>query len=157
MSDNRAVTIRPFEDRDADAFRRLNHAWITRYFVLEDKDNESLDHPQTAILDPGGEILMAEAGDRPVGCVALMAMGGDRFELAKMAVDDGAQGLGIGRALMDAAIAWARERGAKQLYLESNTRLTPALTLYRSVGFRTIEDDTPSPYARANIRMILDL
>ena len=82
-------------------------------------------------------------------------MPGDAYEVAKMAVASEAQGRGVGRLLLEAAIAWARERGAGRLYLESNARLTPALHLYASAGFRHLPTEARpvSPYARADVFM----
>src|ERR1700726_3013006 len=57
---------------DATAFRTLNEEWITRYFTLENKDREVLNHPETTILLKGGHIFMAYMGHEAVGCVALV-------------------------------------------------------------------------------------
>jgi GNAT superfamily N-acetyltransferase len=139
------------------AFRDLNRAWIQRYFTLEPHDHEMLDAPEDYILTPGGHILMAEIDAEPVGTVALIREADDRYELAKMAVAEGRQGLGIGRLLGEAAIAKARALGAKRLVLESNRRLAPALALYRSLGFVEVPVPADTPYARADIRMEMTL
>ena len=153
------VSIRPFAPGDAEAFRALNLAWLTAYFRVEPKDTATLSDPRGVILAPGGQIFVAELNMQTVGCVALLPMFGG-YELAKMAVDPAAQGRGAGRKLLTAAIAWARDQGAARLYLESNARLTPALRLYESVGFRHLpEERRPiSPYARADVfmEMLLD-
>ena len=48
--------------------------------------------------------------------------------------------------------------GARKVYLESNTILTPALSLYEKLGFQTLPDDArASPYERCNIQMERDL
>jgi hypothetical protein len=39
---------------DRAAFRMLNEEWISRYFVLEPKDIETLGDPETMILRKGG-------------------------------------------------------------------------------------------------------
>ncbi len=150
------VHIRPFAPDDAEAFCALNLAWLTAYFRVEPKDTATLSDPEGAILAPGGQIFVADLGVDTVGCVALLPMPGG-YEVAKMAVDPAAQGRGIGRALLMAAIAWAREQGAARLYLESNARLTSALRLYKSAGFRHLpEEKRPvSPYARADVFMEL--
>jgi hypothetical protein len=83
MSD---VIVREFQPSDADAFFELNREWIQRYFWLEPADLEVLWHPQTAILDCGGRILMAVRSGVCVGCCALIAIGPGEYELAKMAV-----------------------------------------------------------------------
>ncbi|MCU0634905.1 MAG: bifunctional helix-turn-helix transcriptional regulator/GNAT family N-acetyltransferase, partial [Gemmatimonadaceae bacterium] len=77
-------------------FRRLNVAWIERYFVLEPADLEALDHPDEKILARGGQILLAQVDGRIVGTCALLPMDAGTVELAKMAVDESMQGRGIG-------------------------------------------------------------
>src|SRR5580658_4149574 len=81
---------------DFTAFRLLNEEWITRYFVLEPKDRETLNDPEKSILSKGGHIFMAYADGVPVGCVALIPIAGGIHELSKMAVSPLVQGRGIG-------------------------------------------------------------
>ena len=91
--------------------------------------------------------------------MALVPVGDGVLELAKMAVADHVQGQGIGRLLMDAAVAKARALGARALYLESNSRLKPALRLYKQAGFRHLPpgERPRSPYRRCDVYMRLDL
>jgi GNAT superfamily N-acetyltransferase len=151
------ILIRTFQPGDGPAFLSLNEAWITRFFVLEEKDRLTLGDPQKYILQPGGQILLAQLADEVVGCCALMRMDAQTFEVAKMAVAESAQGQGIGKLLLQGSIDLARKLGAHRLYLETNSKLTPALRLYAHFGFRKIPENTlpPSPYARADVRMEL--
>jgi putative acetyltransferase len=151
------VTIREFAPGDEAAFRDLNLEWIRRYFAVEPKDEATLSDPYGTILNLGGKIYMALLGDTPVGCCALMASADGEFEVAKMAVTDSAQGSGIGRSLLAAAIDGGRATGATRLFLETNQKLTPAIHLYESLGFRHIPPERvlPSPYARADVYMEL--
>ena len=144
---------------DATAFRTLNEEWITRYFSLEAKDRETLNNPVHSILLKGGHIFMAYAGAEAVGCVALIPMHGDVYELSKMAVSPHLRGRGLGRRLLEHAIADAKSIGARSLFLGSNTRLKDAVHLYESVGFRHVKPETlpPMPYSRANVFMELSL
>lgn len=81
------VTIRPFTSADALAFYDLNLAWISAYFRVEPKDEATLSDPQGTILTLGGEIFVAEAEDSTAaGCVALLPMANESYEVAKMAV-----------------------------------------------------------------------
>jgi ribosomal protein S18 acetylase RimI-like enzyme len=150
------IRIVPFSPSHGPAWKRLNEAWITRFFALESKDREVLEDPAGKILEKGGMIFMAEKDGEPVGCSALLKMADGGFELAKMAVDERAQGAGIGRKLIDACIAAARDAGAHRLYLESNSSLAPALSLYRSAGFVDLPA-RPTPYARCDVWMELKL
>ena len=139
-----------------EAFRRLNEEWITKYFRMEESDYKALDHPQEYIIDKGGYIFMALYKDEPVGACSLIPMPDGGFELAKMAVSPKAQGLGIGFLIGRHCIEKARALGAPRVYLESNTTLKPAITLYYKLGFRKAAGP-PSPYERANIQMELIL
>lgn len=144
---------------DASAFRRLNEEWITRYFVLEQKDIETLSDPGNTILRKGGLILMAYSDGEAVGCVALIPIGNGTVELAKMAVAPECRGRGIGRRLIESAIEHARRMGAKSVFLGSSTKLPAAVHLYEAAGFRHVPPDSlgPMPYARADVFMELSL
>jgi N-acetylglutamate synthase-like GNAT family acetyltransferase len=160
FSTSLTVEIRPLvPGDDASAFRTLNEEWITRYFVLEEKDVETLSDPENTILRKGGHILMAFADEEAVGCVALIPMAGGVFELSKMAVSPRFRGRGIGRRLLLNAIEKARTIGASSLFLGSNSKLHDAVHLYESAGFRHVPPETlpPNPYTRADVFMRLEL
>lgn len=142
-------------DDDATAFRILNEEWITRCFTLEAKDRETLNNPAHSILLKGGHIFMAYAGSEAVGCVALIPMQDGVYELSKMAVSPHMRGRGLGRRLLQHAIAQARSIGARSLFLGSNTQLKDAVHLYESVGFRHVKPESlpPMPYSRADVFM----
>jgi len=151
------IGVRQFQPGDADAFRRLNEEWITRYFRIEPKEKLVLADPQKVILDSGGRIFFATAGERCIGCCGLIRLNEKEFEVAKMAVEPSYQGAGIGRRLLKAVIEEARRAGAHRLYLETNHVLTPAIRLYQSLGFTHIDPSRiiPSAYARADVYLEL--
>ena len=150
------VSIIDFESVHQPVFRALNHEWISRYFTLEAADHQMLDNPQSYILAPGGHILMAQYEGEMVGTCALIKEHDGVYELAKMAVAPAAQGLGIGWALGQGILCKARQLGARRVELVSNSQLTPALTLYRKLGF-VPAPLLPTPYARGDVRMVLEL
>jgi GNAT superfamily N-acetyltransferase len=78
------------------------------------------------------------------------------YELAKMAVSPKARGKGIGFLLGKAIIDKATQLGATNIYLESNTVLRPAISLYEKLGFKKIAGHH-TPYERCNIQMELKL
>lgn len=150
------MQITAFEPRHAQAWKRLNEAWIAKHFAIEPKDREVLDDPTGTILAKGGAIFMAQGDGEAVGCVGLIALSDGGFEVAKMAVSETARGLGLGKALMAACIGHARSARAPRLYLETNSSLAPALALYRAAGFVELPA-RPTPYARADVFMELRL
>lgn len=144
---------------DATAFRALNEEWITRHFVLEDKDRTTLGDPNGTIIARGGQVLMVRAEGAPVGCVALIPMPDNRFELSKMAVAPHLRGHGVGRRLILYAIEHARSLGARSLFLGSSTKLANAVHLYESIGFRHVPPESlpAMKYQRADVFMLLEL
>jgi GNAT superfamily N-acetyltransferase len=155
-----ALLLRTFQPGDEEAFRTLNEAWIEAYFRLEEKDRQTLNDPRTFILAPGGQIFMALRDGEAIGCCALLALGNGNWEIAKMAVAEKERGQGIGRLLLDYVIEYAKARSIRRLYIETNSSLSNAIHLYRSVGFRPVPPERvqPSPYARADVylEMMLD-
>lgn len=114
-----------------------------------------MDDPQTSVIEPGGEIYMAVVAGLAAGTVALIPAGDGILELTKMAVSPEFQGMGIGDALMARCIEHARTSGVHTIWLESHTKLAPALILYRKHGFIETPKDPNSLYSRADIRMQL--
>lgn len=140
-------------------FKTLNEAWILEYFELEEADRKMLDDPQGYIIDRGGEILFAQ--DRSTGEIvatcALIDRGNRTGELAKMTVVPALRGQGLGRLIARAVVVRAREMGFERLYLETNSRLAPALGLYRQLGFVRRPSPFASDYSRADVYMEMSL
>jgi ribosomal protein S18 acetylase RimI-like enzyme/DNA-binding MarR family transcriptional regulator len=152
MASAPAVQILPFAPRYAADFKRLNLEWLRRYFRVEPIDEQVLSNP-LRIVRAGGAIFFARADNRIVGTCALIHEGAGRFELSKMAVTAGIQGLGIGRKLLAAAIEAFHARGGRELFLETNSVLKPAIGLYESVGFVHARSPAASIYDRADVYM----
>jgi len=151
------IKIHPFRPEWAAHFERINAEWLERYFAIEAVDREMLSKPRQHIVDPGGSVLFAELDGEVIGTAALIKEAPGVYELSKMAVETGFRGLGSGRKLLEAAIAEFRRLGGKTLFLESNKRLAPALTLYESAGF--VHKPAPRPgshYKRADVYMVYE-
>lgn len=151
------VRIEPFEPQDAGLFATLNRAWLIGHGLIEPADEAQLDDPDTHVFARGGEIFMARMDGVAVGCCAAIPHDAATIEVAKLAVDPGAQGRGIGRKLVHAALRFGQERGCRTALLTSSTRLTAALRLYESLGFvyRPVPADVP--YKTVDVYMELDL
>ena len=147
------IRLIPYRADHAGAWVSLNEYWILAGgYALEAKDRLVLDDPEGSILSKGGAIFIAERDGQAVGCCSLMAMPDGGFEVGKMAVAADAQGLGLGRRLLDACEAHARAAGAPRLYLETNSAQTHAIALYDRFGFVHLPPQ-PTPYARCNVWM----
>ena len=151
------IQIVDYQAKYQQAFRVINEEWISKYFQMEKEDYKALDHPKEYILDKGGYIAIALYENEPVGVCALIKMEDPEYEyeLGKMGVSPKAQGKGIAYLLGQAIIQKTKSLGANKLYLESNTKLAPAIKLYQKLGFKKITG-RDSPYERCNIQMELN-
>ncbi|HZP03067.1 MAG TPA: ribosomal protein S18-alanine N-acetyltransferase [Terriglobia bacterium] len=88
--------------------------------------------------EPEGLILVAEnetaTPPKVLGFAALRRVA-DEAELLFMAVDPDHQAQGIGKALLQEALARLRKEGARRLFLEVRVSNKRALRLYRALGF----------------------
>ena len=76
------------------------------------------------------------------------------YELAKLAVSPKVQGKGIGVLLCEAVVNKAKELGGKRIFIESNTRLKPAIHIYHKLGFKELPE-YHTTYERGDIQMEL--
>jgi len=67
------------------------------------------------------------------------------------------RGQGVGRALLDAAVAWARSAGADALMLDVTVSNSPAVHLYEQAGFVPAGNPKPlrpgSPLQSRSLRL----
>jgi ribosomal protein S18 acetylase RimI-like enzyme len=150
------IEIICFKDELAEYFTGLNLAWLEKYFVVEPIDHEMLSNPGAYIIDKGGYIFFATLNEKIAGTFALIKISDSIYELSKMAVDETFQGKKIGNKMVVFCINEAKKLKAAKLILFSNTKLLPALHLYRKYGFREVEIGD-SLYKRSDIKMELDI
>jgi putative acetyltransferase len=152
-----AVRVVPYREEFGAAFDALNREWIEQYFTLEPADREILDDPGGKIIAAGGEVFFVMERGEILGTCAMLRHSGEEYEIAKMAVSPKARGRGLGDLLMDACIAFAREREAHRVIIVSNTVLEPAIRLYRKHGFVQVPLAGDARYKRANIRLEMEV
>ena len=149
--------VEPFRAEWREHFYRINAEWLERDFAIEDVDQRVLSQPEKYIIEPGGAVMFALVDGEVIGTCALLKEAPGVYELTKMGVASGWRGIGAGRLLLDATIAEFHKRRGKMLFLESNSQLTPALTMYRSAGFVLQPGGRPgSHYRRSDVYMIYD-
>ena len=151
------VRIEPFGPSHAAAFDRLNRAWLVDHGLLEPADEVHLSDPHGSILNAGGQILVAVENEEVVGTCAILPHGPGTAEIVKLTVAPAARGQGLGRKLLDACLAWAREHDIARVTLLSSTRLGSALKLYEAMGFERRPLPADQPYATADVYMEISL
>eukprot|EP01091_Cochliopodium_minus_P003333 TRINITY_DN13199_c0_g1_i1.p1 TRINITY_DN13199_c0_g1~~TRINITY_DN13199_c0_g1_i1.p1 ORF type:complete len:160 (-),score=38.83 TRINITY_DN13199_c0_g1_i1:18-497(-) len=154
MMDNNEVSIVEYQSKYQQNFRDLNVEWISKLFKMEESDYKMLDNPEDYIIKRGGFIVLAILNNEVVGTCALVKTSDEPliFELAKMAVTPKAQGKKIGFLMGQELINVAKKEKAKEIFLETNSKLIPAIKLYEKLGFKHIPL-TGSPYIRCDTKM----
>ncbi|HVI31844.1 helix-turn-helix domain-containing GNAT family N-acetyltransferase [Phenylobacterium sp.] len=95
-------------------------------------------------FDPDWEgSWIAERAGTNVGCVFLEKQDETTAKLRLLLVDPAARGLGLGRRLVDACVARARDVGYREITLWTQSVLTAARRIYEAAGFE-LEESWPN-------------
>jgi GNAT superfamily N-acetyltransferase len=95
-------------------------------------------------------ILLAKSDGNAAGCVALREISRDEqaCEMKRLWVNSNFRGLGLGRKLIEEALAWAIRGGYQAMYLDTVPAAMPeAGRLYASLGFIPVERYNDNPVA----------
>jgi GNAT superfamily N-acetyltransferase len=99
------------------------------------------------LVAPRGAWVVAYLDGEPVGCGGVKGLDPVTGEVKRVFVESQARGRGGGRAVMEALEEHARALGFERLRLDTGDRQAEALALFRSLGYREIEDYNGNPYA----------
>ena len=111
------------------------------------------------ILDGRGRVWIAEDADRIVGSIAMVDTGEGIGQLRWFLLVPEVRGSGLGRRLLEAALAYGRERGFLRIFLWTFADLEGARRLYERAGFRVTETKTGLIWGaeRTELRMEMEL
>jgi putative acetyltransferase len=94
-----------------------------------------LSHLPGEYVPPHGCLLLAWYGAEAVGCVAVRPLKDRVCEMKRLYVRPAYRGLGLGKALAEAAIAEAKRLGYAAMRLDTVPSMQRARELYRALGF----------------------
>lgn len=136
--------------------KEISYHWLRKYDVLDEEDIPVLEDPFNEVIGQGGYFFVGMTGGETVSCVALEKTPEGDFEIAKLAVDEKYSGRGYAMKIMEHAIRKAKEAGANRVILYTNSRLAPALGLYKKLGFRQVHEEG-CKYPSADMEFELDI
>lgn len=127
MNSSQTPGIRPMTAADLDAVLLIEQSsfplpWKREHFLHE-------------ITAPHSFPFVAEINGQVAGYVCLMSLF-EEAQILDIAVAAEQRGRGVGRILMEKALAVAREKGAEVMALEVRESGAAAIGLYRALGFR---------------------
>ncbi|MBO3700728.1 GNAT family N-acetyltransferase [Roseivirga sp. E12] len=150
------IEIVDFKLKYANDFKKIGEEWINEYMHLKEPDISILNDPEGSIIKKGGYIYMAIEDNRAIGTCALIKKSDNRWELCKLGILKSHRGHGLGRKLSLRIIEQAKNLGLENLYLESSSKLKPAISLYQKLGF--VEDQSCNEgTSQCDIKMVLHL
>jgi ribosomal protein S18 acetylase RimI-like enzyme len=142
------LAVRLARAADAELVGRLLHDFNTEFGEPTPGARPLAERVRQLLAEGHTEVLLAGAG--PDGLAVLRfrpAIWSDALEcyLAELYVVPSHRGRGLGRALMQAAIAHARHRGADHMDLGTGETDIAARALYESLGFSNREGEPDGP------------
>jgi putative acetyltransferase len=105
----------------------------------------------------GVHLVAAADGDRLLGIAGLELQEPGVAELKRFYVRPEARGGGVAAALLDALVAYGRERGVRTLRLETGDRQHAAMAFYRKHGFTDIPRFGPYVDSATSVCMSCEL
>lgn len=122
-------------DEDLEEALRIDAAAFDEFWRFDHSAMlEALDSTRTSVI----HVVRNAAGG--LAGFAITGVGIALAYLQRVAVDPASQGRGVGRSLVRTSARWAQRKGAKALMLNTQADNGPALHLYASEGFRTLEE-----------------
>lgn len=110
--------------------------------------DDDLPHLPASYAAHGGAFWVAYDGDALVGTAGVFPVAPGTYELRKMYLRPAARGLGLGRQLLDTALAWTRDQGGTHVVLDTMEKMERAIAFYEAHGF--VRDDTQRRGARCS-------
>jgi ribosomal protein S18 acetylase RimI-like enzyme len=138
----------PRAERALRAFmEEMSSRWHGRPATAEDVREGLREFPSDGLQPPDGLLVVAVRGDVVEGCAGLRLVDAGLGEVNRVYVAPAARRRGLGRRLMAELERLARERGIRELRLDTRTDLVESRALYEGLGYRDIPRFGDNPYA----------
>ncbi|MUL43903.1 MarR family transcriptional regulator [Streptomonospora sp. PA3] len=97
---------------------------------------------------PGQALWIAEADGARAGCIACSREDERTARLRLFLVEPGARGRGVGTALIERCLDFARSAGYRAMVLSTYSVLADARRLYQAAGFRLVSSEPERAFGR---------
>ena len=125
------MRIIPYSPRYRQDFIDFNTDWIVEHFGSLEQADVDVFNSIEALLSAGAMIFIAvDEQERALACCMARPLEGRRWELCKLGSNRRLPHAGAGSAVFAAAMRYAEDQGADEIFLLYNTVLKPALHNY---------------------------
>ena len=138
------LTIRSANNNDRERVAELVFSVLGEHGLEPDPETTDADLQdiEANYLQRGGLFeVIEDSRANLLGSFGLYPLDETTCELRKMYFIPSARGLGLGKYVLERAIARARELGFKQIVLETSSKLIAANHLYTKFGFKPVDSD----------------
>ncbi len=145
--------LRPADNRDLSAVWDLIHGILAGYGLPMDARtmDKDLKDIEANYWNSKGMFFVLLDADQVIGTVAIHYESDNICELCRMYLDAAYRGKGLGRGLLNFAMAEAHARGFGEMFLKTASVLKEAIALYARAGF--IQVDEIDPDGNCDVRM----
>ncbi|MHC4241270.1 MAG: GNAT family N-acetyltransferase [Planctomycetota bacterium] len=150
--------MRPANNTDCGKVTELVYGVLKEYGLKPDPGATDIDLKdiEQSYLERGGAFYVLEEADGAIiGAYGLYPVDEGTCELRKMYLHRSYRGKGLGKLLMEDALAKAGQIGFKRMTLETASVLREAISLYKSYGFVEYEPEHMS--SRCDQAFVLEL
>ncbi|MFC4599324.1 N-acetyltransferase [Cohnella hongkongensis] len=123
-----SIVCRPALPEDIEALHELIQGYAAKGIMLP--------RSREALTRNIGTFIVAQDGERLIGCGSLCRLGSDLVEIRSLGIADGYKGQGIGSRLVDALIEEAKRQGIPKVMA-----LTYESVFFQKNGFQIVDKD----------------
>lgn len=138
-----ALAVRPAGVSDVPAVVALVRETLAEFglrFGEASKTDDELTRLPGSYADHGGMFWVAiDPAGAVCGTCGVFPVAPGEYELRKMYLRAGTRGAGLGKRLLDEALAWTRSQGGRRMVLDTTEQMTRAIAFYEANGF--VRDD----------------
>ncbi len=123
------IKIELLTEKDAPCVAKIEKSCFSTPFKLDDI---------LGYLDnPIWHFFVAKQNENLLGYISFTKIL-DEIQIVNVATDLGFRGVGVGKALLESVLSFAKEKACTKVFLEVRKSNEPAIGLYKKFGFETV-------------------
>jgi len=149
------MKLRNAQPEDINAIIRLVKEGLKEFgFVYSPKTSEAdIEHFVETYSKNDGAFIVIEQGNELIATGALLRVSEGKYKIRKMYVAIAFRNQGLGKKILEALLKEAKLKKANEVVLETSKMMTAAISLYRSYGFKEIDQKPESPRCDVVMRL----